>query len=86
MRKWALPLLLIVLQLIPLGVYAQTPLTLGSLQVQIWPEYDKPSVLVIYNMTLSGHHNIPSRGLGADSQHCWSAISGCRSPARRQAI
>ncbi len=60
MRKWALPLLLIVLQLIPLGVYAQTPLTLGSLQVQIWPEYDKPSVLVIYNMTLSDTTTYPA--------------------------
>jgi hypothetical protein len=60
MRKWALPLLLIVLQLIPLGVYAQTPLTLSSLQVQIWPEYDKPSVLVIYNMTLSDTTTYPA--------------------------
>jgi hypothetical protein len=52
MRKWVLPFLLILSLFLPLGVRAQTVLTLDSAQVQIWPEYDKPSVLVIYQMTL----------------------------------
>jgi hypothetical protein len=52
MRKWIFPFLLIVLLLSASGVHAQNPVTLNSLQVQIWPEYDKPSVLIIYQMTL----------------------------------
>jgi hypothetical protein len=51
---------MIFVMLIPLGVYAQNALTLDSLQVQIWPEYDKPSVLVIYNMTLSDTTTYPA--------------------------
>ena len=51
---------MIVVMLIPLGGYAQNPLTLDLLQVQIWPEYDKPSVLVIYNMTLSDTTTYPA--------------------------
>jgi hypothetical protein len=60
MRKWVLPLLLFILLLIPFGVRAQTPVTVDSLQVQIWPEYDKPSVLVIYQMTLSANTVFPA--------------------------
>ncbi len=52
MRKWVFPFLLIVLLLSASSVRAQNPVTLSSSQVQIWPEYDKPSVLVIYQMTL----------------------------------
>jgi hypothetical protein len=52
MRKWLLPLVLLVTLLLPMGVKAQDPVSLNSLQVQIWPEYDQPSVLVIYQMTL----------------------------------
>ncbi len=59
MRKWFLPLFLIFSMLFPLGVNAQNPVTLNSLQVQIWPEYDKPSVLVIYSMTLSDSTTFP---------------------------
>lgn len=60
MRKWVLPLLLILSMLLPIGVRAQDPLTLSSIQVQIWPEYDKPGVLVIYHLTLSGITTFPA--------------------------
>ena len=60
MRRWVLPLLLILSVFLPLGVRAQTPLTLDSVQVQIWPEYDKPSVLVIYQMTLPATTPLPA--------------------------
>jgi hypothetical protein len=60
MRKWILPLFIILSMLLPLGVRAQTPITLNSLMVQIWPEYDKPSVLVIYQMTLSATTTYPA--------------------------
>lgn len=53
MRKWTLLLIFILIMFLPLGVHAQNPIALNSLQIGIWPEYDKPTVLVIYQMTLS---------------------------------
>lgn len=45
----------------PMITRAQTPpsLTLRSLEVDIWPEYDRPSVLVIYHITLPGEVSLP---------------------------
>ena len=60
MRKWVVPFLLIFTLLIPSGVHAQSSLTLSSLEIQIWPEYDKPSVLVIYGVTLSAATTFPT--------------------------
>jgi len=52
MRKWIFPIFIFVILLFPQGARAQNPVSLDSLRVQIWPEYDKPGVLVIYQMTL----------------------------------
>ena len=52
MRKWVYILSVIFILLLPFSAAAQDPLTLSSLQVQIWPEYDQPSALVIYNLSL----------------------------------
>jgi hypothetical protein len=60
MRKWMLSLILILMMLLPLGVNAQNPITFDSLQAQIWPEYDKPSVLVIYRIVLSATTTYPA--------------------------
>jgi zinc-ribbon domain len=60
MRKWVLPLILILTTLLPLGVRAETPLVLSTMQIGIWPEFDKPSVLVIYQMTLSASTTYPA--------------------------
>ncbi len=44
-----------------LAVKAQTPsdITFRSLEVDIWPEYDRPSVLVIYHITLPSEVTLP---------------------------
>src|SRR4030043_2384 len=60
MRKWVLPLLLILSILLPIRVHAQNPLSLSSMVIEIWPEYDKPSVLVSYQMTLSSSTSYPA--------------------------
>ncbi|OGN93019.1 MAG: hypothetical protein A2Z71_11820 [Chloroflexi bacterium RBG_13_50_21] len=60
MRKWVLPLLVILSILLPIRVHAQNPLSLSSMVIEIWPEYDKPSVLVIYQMTLSSSTSYPA--------------------------
>ncbi|MGE5124283.1 MAG: zinc ribbon domain-containing protein [Acidobacteriaceae bacterium] len=52
MRKWAFILFMVFTLLLPLPAAGQDPVTLSSLQVQIWPEYDQPSALVIYNLFL----------------------------------
>jgi hypothetical protein len=60
MRKWVLSFLLIYSMLSPMGVHAQDKIALSTLQIQIWPEYDKPAVLVIYNLTLSDTTSLPT--------------------------
>lgn len=60
MRKWLLPLLLVLSLLLPIGVQAQNTVAIDLLQIQIWPEYDKPSVLVIYQLTLSPTTTFPA--------------------------
>ena len=45
-------LILIFLLVLPLAVQAQDDLSLANVDVAIWPEFDKPSVLVIYQITL----------------------------------
>jgi hypothetical protein len=60
MRKWVIPLLLIVCLLLPLSVRAQDPVSINSLEIDIWPEYDKPSVLVIYHLALSSSTSFPA--------------------------
>ncbi len=59
MRKWLLSLILILAGLLPTSVRAQDPLVLSSLQIGIWPEFDKPSVLIIYQATLPSSLTYP---------------------------
>jgi hypothetical protein len=47
MRKWSLILLLGMFVVFPGFVFAQSNLTLINVSVQLWPEYDQPSMLVI---------------------------------------
>jgi hypothetical protein len=60
MRKWVIPLLLLVAILLPLKVHAQNPVSFGSMYIEIWPEYDKPSVLVIYQITFDASTTYPA--------------------------
>lgn len=39
---------------------AQTPLTIETLQIELWPEYDQPGVLVIYRITLALDTALPA--------------------------
>jgi hypothetical protein len=60
MRKWVLAIIIILSILLPLDARGQEPITLSSLQIQIWPEYDKPGVLVIYQLKLSATTPMPA--------------------------
>ncbi len=53
-------LLVIMLALVWSAVLAQRPVSLSELEVDLWPEYDRPSVLVIYRITLSPEVSLPA--------------------------
>ncbi len=46
--------------LFPLNTTSQSSLTIDNLFVELWPEYDRPSVLVIYNVQLSADTPLPA--------------------------
>jgi hypothetical protein len=56
----ALVLALLCTALVPSGVQSQGQVTFASVRVDVWPEYDQPSVLVIYNITLSPQVSFPA--------------------------
>ncbi len=59
MRKRILTLILLATFLLPLTARAQSPVKFSQLEIDIWPEYDKPEVLVIYHITLPNTINPP---------------------------
>jgi hypothetical protein len=60
MRRLFLVLLLVVLFLPALPAQAQAELSLPSVDVSIWPEYDQPAVLVIYHIQLAPETSLPA--------------------------
>ncbi len=59
MKRTLFYLLLLVLLPIPL-VQAQTTVTLESLEVELWPDYDRESVLVLLSGTLPANTPLPA--------------------------
>jgi len=59
MPRWLTALLLLGAIFIPTSARGQTPIALSSLQVQLWPEYDQPSMLVIYDFQVSSGTELP---------------------------
>jgi hypothetical protein len=60
MRRRLIILALLISLFFPRPVQAQSNITIQTLDVEIWPEYDKPSVLVIYRITLSPQVKLPA--------------------------
>ena len=52
-------LLLFVLLIIPFPVNAQEEVKLEAVSVQLWPEFDQPEMLVIYDFTLADDVSLP---------------------------
>lgn len=46
--------------LLPFSVRAQPALELDKVQVALWPEYDRPTVLIIYRISLSSKTSLPA--------------------------
>ncbi len=59
MRKWSLIIMLGILFVFPNFVTAQSDLTLANVSVQLWPEYDQPSMLVITDFELPATTTLP---------------------------
>ncbi|HNA90114.1 MAG TPA: zinc ribbon domain-containing protein [Anaerolineales bacterium] len=61
MRKLFLILMLGVFFSIPYHASAQADITLSNVVVQLWPEYDQPSMLVLVDFQLSPNVSLPAK-------------------------
>lgn len=59
MLKRLIALLAVLALMIPVAADAQTAPTLPSAEVDLWPEYDRPDMLVIYHFTLPSSVSLP---------------------------
>jgi len=59
LSKWLSIALLLVLLTIPLSAHAQGEVAFDNLTVQLWPEFDQPAMLVIYDFTLVDGTSLP---------------------------
>jgi zinc-ribbon domain len=59
MLKRLIVLLAALVLLAPIAAHAQAALTLPSAEVDLWPEYDHPDMLVIYHFTLPSSVSLP---------------------------
>lgn len=59
MPRWLIVLFLAGAILVPSPAYGQTPISLSNLQIQLWPEYDQPSMLVIYDFQVGAGTQLP---------------------------
>jgi hypothetical protein len=60
MRKLIMVITLVILTLVPIPVVAQNQVYLSTMSVDIWPEYDQPSILYIYRVTLAPGTVLPA--------------------------
>ena len=60
MRKWLVLTLLLALILLPSRVDAQGETKLDSINVDLWSEYDQPSMLIIYQFIVSQDTPLPA--------------------------
>ena len=58
--KRNLILFLFFILLIPTVAHGQTNPTLSVLEISLWPEYDRPEVLIIYHAALSSEVSLPT--------------------------
>lgn len=61
MRRWSIILLLILLFSLAGAAQAQAEVEFESLTAMLWPEYDRPEMLVIYRITLSDATRLPAQ-------------------------
>lgn len=60
MTKWTVLWIILALVFLPIRVKGQEVLKLSEVEVDLWPEYDRPGMLVIYHITLPAEVNLPA--------------------------
>ncbi len=84
MRKFSLILILLIALSVPVvPSSAQGVVTFERMHIDIWPEYDRPDVLVIYRIQLSPQVSVPAqvslrlpREVGAPYNLAWQDMDG----------
>jgi hypothetical protein len=61
MRKWFLILTMVALLIYPSFAFAQGQIIIESVDVGLWPEYDKPGMLVINYIMLASDTELPAQ-------------------------
>jgi hypothetical protein len=61
MRKWVSLLILILVAALPSLAAAQGDVHISALDIKLWPEYDQPDMLVIYDFELTAQTPLPAR-------------------------
>ena len=61
MRKWFIFVLLLVVLAFPVSAGAQGGINLKSVNVELWSEYDQPSMLVIHEFTVDESTPLPAK-------------------------
>jgi hypothetical protein len=59
MRKWFFVLAIMTAICLSIPARAQSGVSLSSVSVDIWPEYDQPAILVIYHLSISASTTLP---------------------------
>lgn len=59
MLKRSIAILILAFALIPVHVRAQSEIRLARMEVALWPEYDEPSMLVLYKAALPAEVTLP---------------------------
>ncbi len=59
MRKWLGVILLLVFLMVPTSAGAENGVKLASINLELWPEYDQPSMLVIHEFTVDESVTLP---------------------------
>jgi hypothetical protein len=61
MRRTLFTLIIALALLLPLSAaHAQDPIRFSAVEIDLWPEYDQPEVLVIYRITLAADTPLPT--------------------------
>ena len=63
LKRWGLGLLILLVGFFAstYDVGAQNDITFAGLEIDLWPEYDRPDMLVIYRITLDNSVKLPAQ-------------------------
>ena len=59
MRRWFVLLFILGIAALPFSAHAQSAIKFSTLQVELRPEYDEPSMLLIYDFQLASGASLP---------------------------